>query len=90
MEAKHAAETDPTYPNPKMLTDKPKRILLPIDCLATIARPRELYQSLARELVDDSFLAAARPQRYLVNYVISIRYRQLLNDYRVHYVGDMK
>jgi len=39
MEAKHAAETDPTYPNPKMLTDKPKRILLTIDCLATIARP---------------------------------------------------
>ena len=25
MEAKQAAETDPTYPNPKMLTDKPKR-----------------------------------------------------------------
>ena len=25
MEAKHAAETEPTYPNPKMLTDKPKR-----------------------------------------------------------------
>jgi hypothetical protein len=26
MEAKQAADTDPTYPNPKMLTDKPKRI----------------------------------------------------------------
>jgi hypothetical protein len=26
MEAKQAAETDPTYPNPKTLTDKPKRI----------------------------------------------------------------
>jgi len=25
MEAKHAADTDPTYPNPKMLTDKPKQ-----------------------------------------------------------------
>jgi hypothetical protein len=25
MEAKHAAETEPTYPNPKTLTDKPKR-----------------------------------------------------------------
>jgi hypothetical protein len=24
MEAKQAAETDPTYPNPKMLTDKLK------------------------------------------------------------------
>jgi hypothetical protein len=28
IEAKHAAETDPTYPNPKMLTDKLKPILL--------------------------------------------------------------
>jgi hypothetical protein len=28
MEAKQAADTDPTYPKPKMLTDKPKRILL--------------------------------------------------------------
>jgi hypothetical protein len=28
MEAKQAAETEPTYPNPKMLTDKPKRYLL--------------------------------------------------------------
>jgi hypothetical protein len=28
MEAKQAADTEPTYPNPKMLTDKPKRILL--------------------------------------------------------------
>jgi hypothetical protein len=25
MEAKHAADTDPTYPNPKILTDRPKR-----------------------------------------------------------------
>jgi hypothetical protein len=25
MEAKQAADTEPTYPNPKMLTDKPKR-----------------------------------------------------------------
>jgi hypothetical protein len=31
MEAKQAAETDPTYPNPKMLTDKPKRVLLAIE-----------------------------------------------------------
>jgi hypothetical protein len=28
MEAKQAAETEPTYPNPKMLTDKLKCILL--------------------------------------------------------------
>src|SRR5580692_10250747 len=27
MDAKQAAETEPTYPKPKMLTDKPKRIL---------------------------------------------------------------
>ena len=33
MEAKQAAETEPTYPNPKMLTDKPKRILLAIEYL---------------------------------------------------------
>jgi hypothetical protein len=31
MEAKQAAETDPTYPKPKMLIDKPKRILLVTD-----------------------------------------------------------
>jgi hypothetical protein len=31
MEAKQAAETEPTYPNPKMLIDKPKRILLVTD-----------------------------------------------------------
>jgi hypothetical protein len=31
MEAKQAAETEPTYPNPKMLTDKLKRILLAIE-----------------------------------------------------------
>jgi hypothetical protein len=36
MEAKQAAETEPTYPNPKMLTDKPKRILLKIDYLGAI------------------------------------------------------
>jgi hypothetical protein len=34
MEAKQAAETDPTYPKPKMLTDKPKRILPAIERLA--------------------------------------------------------
>jgi hypothetical protein len=28
MEAKHAADTEPTYPNPKMLTDRPKPALL--------------------------------------------------------------
>src|SRR5260370_12472010 len=33
MEAKQAAETEPTYPKPKMLTDKPKRILLAIEYL---------------------------------------------------------
>ena len=33
MEAKQAAETEPTYPNPKMLTDRPKRILLAIEYL---------------------------------------------------------
>jgi len=27
MEAKHAADTDPTYPKPKMLTDKLKPVL---------------------------------------------------------------
>jgi len=31
IEAKQAAETEPTYPKPKMLTDKPKRILLVIE-----------------------------------------------------------
>jgi hypothetical protein len=30
MEAKQAADTDPTYPNPKMLTDRPKQTLLAI------------------------------------------------------------
>jgi len=30
MEEKQAAETEPTYPKPKMLTDKPKGILLAI------------------------------------------------------------
>jgi len=30
MEAKQAEETEPTYPKPKMLTDKPKLILLKI------------------------------------------------------------
>jgi hypothetical protein len=38
MEAKQAADTEPTYPNPKMLTDKPKRILLAIKYLGTLAR----------------------------------------------------
>jgi hypothetical protein len=28
MEAKQAADTDPTYPNPKILTDRPKRFSL--------------------------------------------------------------
>jgi len=35
-EAKQAADTDPTYPNPKTLTDKPKQILLTIEYLASI------------------------------------------------------
>jgi hypothetical protein len=38
MDAKHAAETEPTYPNPKMLTDKPKRILLRIEDLGAQQR----------------------------------------------------
>src|SRR5271157_3392920 len=33
MEAKQAADTDPTYPNPKMLTDKTKRVPPVIDYL---------------------------------------------------------
>src|SRR5271156_4204860 len=33
IDAKQAAETEPTYPNPKMLTDKPKRILLAAEYL---------------------------------------------------------
>jgi hypothetical protein len=37
MEAKQAADTEPTYPNPKMLTDKPKRILLAIEYLGATA-----------------------------------------------------
>jgi hypothetical protein len=37
MEAKQAADTEPTYPNPKMLTDKPKRILLAIESLGPTA-----------------------------------------------------
>jgi hypothetical protein len=37
MEAKQAAETEPTYPNPKMLTDKPKQILLAIKYLGATA-----------------------------------------------------
>ena len=44
MEAKQAAETDPTYPNPKMLTDKPKRILLAIEFLGITCWHYELYQ----------------------------------------------
>jgi hypothetical protein len=36
MEAKQAADTEPTYPNPKMLTDKPKRILLAIEYLGLL------------------------------------------------------
>jgi hypothetical protein len=28
MDEKQAADTDPTYPNPKMLTDKPTQVLL--------------------------------------------------------------
>jgi hypothetical protein len=39
MEAKQAADTDPTYPNPKMLTDKTKRILLAIQYLGAMAVP---------------------------------------------------
>jgi hypothetical protein len=37
MEAKQAAETEPTYPNPKMLTDKPKRVLLASESLKVTA-----------------------------------------------------
>jgi hypothetical protein len=37
MEAKQAAETEPTYPNPKMLTDKPKRALLATEYLRVTA-----------------------------------------------------
>jgi hypothetical protein len=48
MEAKQAAETDPTYPNPKMLTDKPKRILLAIEYLRAARWHYELYQALIK------------------------------------------
>jgi hypothetical protein len=52
MEAKQAADTEPTYPNPKMLTDKPKRILLAIDCSGgyrvALFPHFELYQPLVK------------------------------------------
>jgi len=48
MEAKQAADTEPTYPNPKMLTDKPKRILLAIEHLAATKWHYELYQPPVR------------------------------------------
>jgi hypothetical protein len=48
MEAKQAADTDPTYPKPKMLTDNPKRILLAIEYLAAARSHYELYQPLDR------------------------------------------
>jgi hypothetical protein len=41
IDAKHAAETDPTYPKPKMLTDKPTQVLL---IILRAAAPFELYQ----------------------------------------------
>jgi hypothetical protein len=40
IEAKHAAETEPTYPNPKMLTGKLKRILLAIKYLGLLDATR--------------------------------------------------
>jgi hypothetical protein len=48
MEAKQAADTDPTYPNPKMLTGKPKRILLAIEYLGAARWHYELYQALVK------------------------------------------
>jgi hypothetical protein len=48
MEAKQAADTDPTYPNPKMLTDKPKGILLAIEYLGAARWHYELYQPLVK------------------------------------------
>ncbi len=49
MEAKQAAETEPTYPNPKMLTDKPKQVLLPIEYRGAAVRHYELYQPLVKQ-----------------------------------------
>jgi hypothetical protein len=37
IEAKQAADTEPTYPNPKTPTDKANRILLAIEYLGTTA-----------------------------------------------------
>jgi hypothetical protein len=36
MEAKQAADTEPTYPNPKMLMEKLKRILLAIEYVGAV------------------------------------------------------
>jgi hypothetical protein len=45
MEAKQAADTEPTYPNPKMLTDKPNRNSpFTNECEAAVPQS-ELYQS---------------------------------------------
>src|SRR5467141_288342 len=46
MEAKQAADTEPTYPNPKMLTDKPKRILLAIVFLGPLRGTRNYINPL--------------------------------------------
>jgi hypothetical protein len=46
--AKQAAETEPTYPKPKMLTDKPKRILLRIEYVGVTRPNYELYQALMK------------------------------------------
>jgi len=46
MEAKQAADTEPTYPNPKMLTDKPKRILLAIVFLGLLRGTRNYINPL--------------------------------------------
>ncbi len=37
MEAKQAAETEPTYPRPKMLTDEDNRALLAINYMGSCA-----------------------------------------------------
>jgi len=47
MEEKHAADTDPTYPSPKILTDRPNQLS---PCDAAWRRSESLWNSVSETI----------------------------------------
>src|SRR5580658_976960 len=82
MEAKQAADTDPTYPNPKTLTDKPKRILLAIEYLGLVRSPKHYINPASERRQNGFSFVAVWSYTHSAIRFVSICYRKIIKKHR--------